>query len=155
MFHLSLRAAATGVAAALVCMAGAGALAQGADTASVSAGGLAQGADTPASSADASILPPITVTAQQLNEARAGIQTQTGASTYTIDAAAIAATPGGDNTAAQPSDPAGTGCGAGFVRPISRPRRTQRPAISLERHHPAGRHQRLRAVAGSAPHLLD
>src|SRR5665213_3694254 len=40
----------------------------------------------------------ITVTAQRLNEARAGIQTQTGASTYTIDAVAVAATPGGDNT---------------------------------------------------------
>jgi outer membrane receptor for ferrienterochelin and colicins len=40
----------------------------------------------------------IVVTAQQLNEKRAGIQTQTGASTYTIDDAAIAATPGGDNT---------------------------------------------------------
>src|ERR1700726_2368856 len=40
----------------------------------------------------------ITVTAQRLNEARAGIQTQTGASTYTLDAAAIAAAPGGDNT---------------------------------------------------------
>ncbi len=98
MFHLSLRAAATGVAAALVCMAGAGALAQGADTASASAGGLAQGADTPASSADASILPPITVTAQHLDEGRARIQTQTGASAYTLDAAAIAATPGADNT---------------------------------------------------------
>jgi outer membrane receptor for ferrienterochelin and colicins len=40
----------------------------------------------------------VTVTAQRLNEARAGIQTQTGASTYTIDADAVAATPGGDNT---------------------------------------------------------
>jgi outer membrane receptor for ferrienterochelin and colicins len=40
----------------------------------------------------------ITVTAERLNEARAGIQTQTGASTYTIDAAALEATPGGDNT---------------------------------------------------------
>ena len=40
----------------------------------------------------------IVISAQRLNEARAGIQTQTGASTYTIDAAAIAATPGGDNT---------------------------------------------------------
>src|ERR1700735_5611282 len=39
----------------------------------------------------------ITVTAERLNEARAGIQTQTGASTYTIDAAALEATPGGDN----------------------------------------------------------
>ena len=36
----------------------------------------------------------ITVTAQRLNEARTGIQTQTGASTYTIDEAAIAADPG-------------------------------------------------------------
>ena len=40
----------------------------------------------------------IVITAQRLNEARAGIQTQTGASTYTIDQAAIEATPGGDNT---------------------------------------------------------
>jgi len=40
----------------------------------------------------------IVVTAELLNEKRAGIQTQTGASTYTIDDAAIAATPGGDNT---------------------------------------------------------
>lgn len=40
----------------------------------------------------------VVISAQRLNEARAGIQTQTGASTYTIDAAAIAATPGGDNT---------------------------------------------------------
>src|SRR5690349_13942370 len=47
---------------------------------------------------DSSDLPAVLVTAQRLNEARAGIQTQTGASTYTIDSAAIAATPGGDNT---------------------------------------------------------
>src|ERR1700728_4319938 len=40
----------------------------------------------------------ITVIAQHLNDARNGIQTQTGASTYTIDDAAIAATPGADNT---------------------------------------------------------
>ena len=40
----------------------------------------------------------IQVTARRLNDARIGIQTQTGASTYTIDAAAIAAAPGGDNT---------------------------------------------------------
>jgi hypothetical protein len=39
----------------------------------------------------------ITVTAQRLDEARSGIQTQTGASTYTIDANAIAASPGGEN----------------------------------------------------------
>jgi len=40
----------------------------------------------------------IVVTAAKLNAARAGIQTQTGASSYTVDAAALAATPGGDNT---------------------------------------------------------
>jgi outer membrane receptor protein involved in Fe transport len=40
----------------------------------------------------------VVVTARLLNEKRAGIQTQTGASTYTIDDAAIAATPGGNNT---------------------------------------------------------
>jgi outer membrane receptor protein involved in Fe transport len=39
----------------------------------------------------------ITVKAQRLNEARTGIQTQTGASTYMFDSAAIAAMPGGDN----------------------------------------------------------
>ena len=52
-------------------------------------------ADTSAGSAD---LNEIVVTAQHLDEGRAHIQTQTGASTYTIDAAAMAATPGGDNT---------------------------------------------------------
>jgi len=51
-------------------------------------------ADAPA----AASLEEITVTARRLNEARAGIQTQTGASTYTMDADAVAATPGGDNT---------------------------------------------------------
>ncbi|HEX4376018.1 MAG TPA: TonB-dependent receptor [Steroidobacteraceae bacterium] len=40
----------------------------------------------------------VVITAERLNDKRAGIQTQTGASTYTIDDAAIAATPGGDNT---------------------------------------------------------
>jgi outer membrane receptor for ferrienterochelin and colicins len=39
----------------------------------------------------------VIVTARKLDEARAGIQTQLGASTYTIDEAAIAAMPGGDN----------------------------------------------------------
>jgi outer membrane receptor protein involved in Fe transport len=40
----------------------------------------------------------VQVTARRLNDARSSIQTQTGASAYTIDAAAIAAVPGGDNT---------------------------------------------------------
>ena len=39
----------------------------------------------------------VVVTARKLDEARTGIQTQLGASTYTIDEAAIAAMPGGDN----------------------------------------------------------
>jgi outer membrane receptor for ferrienterochelin and colicins len=39
----------------------------------------------------------IVVTSQRLNQARNGIQTQTGASTYTINEAAIATAPGGDN----------------------------------------------------------
>ncbi|HEY2684623.1 MAG TPA: TonB-dependent receptor [Steroidobacteraceae bacterium] len=39
----------------------------------------------------------VVVIAQRLNEARNGIQTQTGASTYTINEAAIGAEPGGDN----------------------------------------------------------
>jgi outer membrane receptor protein involved in Fe transport len=39
----------------------------------------------------------IVVIAQHLNEARNGIQTQTGASTYTINEDAITAQPGGDN----------------------------------------------------------
>jgi len=40
----------------------------------------------------------IVVIAQHLNEARNGIQTQTGASTYVINEAAINAAPGGDNS---------------------------------------------------------
>jgi outer membrane receptor for ferrienterochelin and colicins len=48
-------------------------------------------------SADATTVDEVTVIAQRLNEARNGIQTQTGASIYTINEAAIAAQPGGDN----------------------------------------------------------
>jgi hypothetical protein len=55
-------------------------------------------ADAASGNTGSGTLKEITVTAQRLNEARAGIQTQTGASTYTIDADAVAATPGGDNT---------------------------------------------------------
>jgi hypothetical protein len=49
------------------------------------------------SSGSAGALDEIVVIAQHLNEARNGIQTQTGASTYTINEAAIGAAPGGDN----------------------------------------------------------
>jgi hypothetical protein len=51
----------------------------------------------PASVPDSSALPDIVVTAQHLDEARLQIQTQTGASTYTIDSQAINAQPGGEN----------------------------------------------------------
>jgi outer membrane cobalamin receptor len=51
-----------------------------------------------AETTDTAYLPEIVVSAQHLDEGRSHIQTQTGASTYTIDAAAIAAAPGGDNT---------------------------------------------------------
>jgi outer membrane receptor protein involved in Fe transport len=47
---------------------------------------------------DTSLMPAIVVTAQHLDESRSMIQTQTGASTYTFDNAAIVAMPGGDNT---------------------------------------------------------
>jgi outer membrane receptor for ferrienterochelin and colicins len=39
----------------------------------------------------------VVVTARRLNEQRSAIETQTGASTYTIDSDALAAMPGGDN----------------------------------------------------------
>jgi outer membrane receptor for ferrienterochelin and colicins len=56
-------------------------------------------ATTPAPpEAPAADIPSIVISAQKLNEARAGIETQTGASTYTIDSAAIQAMPGGENT---------------------------------------------------------
>jgi outer membrane receptor for ferrienterochelin and colicins len=54
-------------------------------------------ADTGGTGASPSPLDEIVVIAQHLNEARNGIQTQTGASIYTINEAAITAQPGGDN----------------------------------------------------------
>ncbi len=56
----------------------------------------AQGTDADAESA-APAVDEVVVIAQRLNEARNGIQTQTGASTYVINEAAIDAAPGGDN----------------------------------------------------------
>jgi outer membrane receptor for ferrienterochelin and colicins len=53
-----------------------------------------------AGAADASVAT-IVVTAQRLNEARVQIETQTGASTYTIDSQAIVAQPGGGNQSLQ------------------------------------------------------
>jgi outer membrane receptor protein involved in Fe transport len=55
----------------------------------------------PSAAADAASgatsLQQVVVTAQRLNEARASIETETGASTYTIDSTAITAMPGGAN----------------------------------------------------------
>jgi hypothetical protein len=57
--------------------------------------GMAGTSDTAGGSS--SSVSDIVVTAQRLDEGRARIQTQTGASTYVIDEAAIKAAPGGDN----------------------------------------------------------
>ena len=46
----------------------------------------------------ASTVETVTVTAKRLGEARTSIQTQIGASTYTITASDIQDAPGGDNT---------------------------------------------------------
>ena len=51
----------------------------------------------PAGSSSSGTLQTVVVTAQRFNAERATIETQTGASTYTIDQSAIAAAPGGDN----------------------------------------------------------
>jgi outer membrane receptor for ferrienterochelin and colicins len=59
---------------------------------------LLQAADSDATAGTEDVvLPTVVVTAELLNEKRAGIETQTGASTYVIDDAAIAAAPGGSN----------------------------------------------------------
>ena len=55
-------------------------------------------APAPAAGSDAGELPDIVVISRHLDEGRSRIQTQTGASTYTIDSQALAAAPGGDNT---------------------------------------------------------
>jgi outer membrane receptor for ferrienterochelin and colicins len=54
-------------------------------------------ANSGSTSSSPAALDEVVVIAEHLNEARNGIQTQTGASTYTINAAAINAAPGGDN----------------------------------------------------------
>jgi outer membrane receptor for ferrienterochelin and colicins len=51
----------------------------------------------PAAASSQNQLQEIQVVAQHLNDARSTIETQTGASTYTIDSQAIGAMPGGDN----------------------------------------------------------
>jgi len=66
-----------------------------ADTAAGQAPSTASGPSS--SSSDSTPVSTIVVSARRLNEARAEIQTQTGASSYTIDSQAIAAEPGGEN----------------------------------------------------------
>jgi outer membrane receptor for ferrienterochelin and colicins len=85
MSRFSIVAATSGVTAALTLFV-------------ISSTAVADPTDDAATVATTSSVPEIVVTAQHLDEGRSHIQTQTGASTYTIDAAAIAATPGGDNT---------------------------------------------------------
>jgi outer membrane receptor for ferrienterochelin and colicins len=91
------RLARRGVAASVIAIAAAWlaaplATAVAADDAAAPAAAAA--ADAPDTS---QTLEAVVITAQRLNAARSEIETQTGASTYTIDAAAIAATPGGAN----------------------------------------------------------
>ncbi|MGP8032728.1 MAG: TonB-dependent receptor [Steroidobacteraceae bacterium] len=80
----------TFLAAALLCAPAVGA----ADGATADAAAAPAATD---SAGDSAQLSTIVVTAQRLNAARAGIETQTGASSYTISSDAIAATPGGEN----------------------------------------------------------
>jgi outer membrane receptor protein involved in Fe transport len=93
MFGISFTPAASCVALLLVS----GMAAAANDAAASSSDAAAAGGAAPAPPG-ADVLPDIVVTAQHLDEERSHIQTQTGASTYTIDAQAIAATPGGANT---------------------------------------------------------
>jgi outer membrane receptor for ferrienterochelin and colicins len=68
-----------------------------ADSADAAGDTAAAAPEAASGSATDNALATVVVTARKLNEARAEIQTQTGASTYTIDSSAIAATPGGQN----------------------------------------------------------
>jgi outer membrane receptor protein involved in Fe transport len=65
--------------------------------AATEAGAADSGANSGGPGNSSTTLDEVVVIAQHLNEARNAIQTQTGASTYTINEAAIGAEPGGDN----------------------------------------------------------
>jgi outer membrane receptor protein involved in Fe transport len=112
MSRFLFRAAAPSVAAAMSLLFNVSvAFAAGFDESSQAQSGPAQPAEYAATEVDAvdsaaysggpgnspATLDEVVVIAQHLNEARNGIQTQTGASIYTINAAAINAQPGGDN----------------------------------------------------------
>lgn len=66
-------------------------------SASADSAAVTADADSSSSSSSSSPVQEVVVTAHRLNEARAEIETQTGASTYTISSAAIAVSPGGAN----------------------------------------------------------
>ncbi|HEX4150650.1 MAG TPA: TonB-dependent receptor [Steroidobacteraceae bacterium] len=106
MFRFRLLAAALSAAAPLsLCLVASASKAEPADSAAADADAStslsSSSPGTSASSTPSSSSPPqlqeIQVTAQRLNEARTSIETQTGASTYTIDSQAIAAIPGGQD----------------------------------------------------------
>src|SRR5271170_2439612 len=63
----------------------------------LAADAVAPAVDNAVADATVPTIETIVVTAQRLNEERSEIETQTGASTYTIDSDAIAASPGGQN----------------------------------------------------------
>jgi len=93
MSRLSSAPAATFAAAALVFIATSSSVfADMADSATAT-----PDASTSSNASAPAQLKEIQVTAQHLNEARSTIETQTGASTYTIDSQAIVAMPGGEN----------------------------------------------------------
>jgi outer membrane receptor for ferrienterochelin and colicins len=104
MCRYSWGSAASYATVALLMSAALAQAAAAADTAAAGEAATAATATSAASSSDAGAdasgvaLPAITVTAHHLDEERSHIQTQTGASTYTIDSQAINATPGGANT---------------------------------------------------------
>ncbi len=96
MFHVPFMRATSRVGAILVFI-GMNFTA-GAETAVPALETSADVTDASALETDGSALPAIVVTAQKLDDRRSRIQTQTGASTYTVDAAAIGDMPAGDNT---------------------------------------------------------
>ncbi len=88
-------APATSAAAASPAASGEASSDTGANAAPGAAGDAASSADDSADATEA--VQTVVVAAKRLNEARSGIETQTGASTYTITNAAIASEPGGEN----------------------------------------------------------
>ena len=99
MFRLSFQAAASSVAVSFSLLAIAStANADTTDaTATATAADASASASASASSSSSPQLQAIQVTAKTLNDARTSIETQTGASTFTIDSQTIANMPGGTN----------------------------------------------------------